>query len=99
MTKIRFWPSSHFQVVESVAGFTRLPHHGSPSNGLLSGSCARRFVRTSEYEPDREGTFHVRECSGLRRLLAKRQMEPFRPLRRTTYVIQRPASPSVLTPT
>jgi len=57
MTEIRFPPSSHFHVVVSVAGFTSSPHHGSPSYGLLRGSCARRFVRMSEFESEPDGTF------------------------------------------
>jgi hypothetical protein len=57
MTEIRFRLSSHVQVVVSVVGFTSSLHHGSPSYGLLSGSCARRFVRMSEYGPEPEGTF------------------------------------------
>src|SRR5271157_94253 len=57
MIRVRFRPSSHVQVVVSVVGFTSSPHHGSPSNGLLSGSCARRFVTMSEYEPEPAGTF------------------------------------------
>src|ERR1700738_699836 len=57
MTEIRFWLSSHVQVVVSVVGFTFSAHHGSPSYGLLSGSCARKFVRRSEYEPEPAGTF------------------------------------------
>src|ERR1700756_1000338 len=59
MTESRFWLSSHVQVVVSVVGFTSSPHHGSPLDGLLSGSCARRFVTISEYEPEPEGTFQV----------------------------------------
>ena len=55
MTEIRLWPSLHFQVVESVAGFTSSAHHGNPSNGLFSGSCVSRFVMMSE--SDAEGTF------------------------------------------
>src|ERR1700676_2827270 len=57
MTEIRFRPSSHFQLVVSVAAFTSSPHHGSPSDGLLRGSCARRFVRMSEFESEPDGTF------------------------------------------
>src|ERR1700676_1634152 len=56
MTEIRFRPSSHFQLVVSVAAFTSSPHHGSPSDGLLRGSCSRRFVRMWECESDHERT-------------------------------------------
>jgi len=59
MTKIRFWLSSHVQVVVSVVGFTCSPHHGSPLYGLVSGSCARRLARMSESEPELAGTFQV----------------------------------------